>query len=487
MALGPLDYDTQSIVFSLADTPTLLALSRTSKSHAAQARPLILRDVSLSRDPAQVVNFQRFVAANGLGHHIRKLFIRRGAFHPNPPICAPRYTYDDADPSEPEVVARAVAEVLAEAHHLRVLCIDKFAQDLLTMEPRLGKVLTSCMYLTDLTLWDVVIDSLKSLNGLRGLRQLTLVIACRSMVDLIIWPNYLHVSKNSSVATLILNSSSTLESLTLRGFHLESFLNDPTISFPKVQNLSYLDCTATLKDQERAFPAVRSVHFDPTPFPKTTVLSAFSPFWLDLESIHAYASFMRIFHNVRTLRRLGLRDHLHPGPEWPDAQLLLNQLGSNNHLVSLSLQISDPASIVLQAILKETPKLVFLEVTLRSYEPAHVAIVREMLVNPVPPSPLASASSIKYLSIALAPSVTSWISFGPDNPSPATRDVFVHNWMKALPHLRYMDISLENDVNFWDRRVWHSSSIQDSLQLLSQADGDSIRSWYDSEWWRCRS
>ncbi|KAG5636181.1 hypothetical protein DXG03_005086, partial [Asterophora parasitica] len=157
-----------------ADTPTLVTLSRTSKSLGAQARAVLLRDVSLSRDPAQVVSFQRFVVANKLGYHIRKLFICRGAFYSNPPFLGPR-GYGDWDPAEPEVVASAVAEVLAEAPRLRVLCIDKFAQDMLAMEPRLGKTLTSRNHLTDLTLRDVGADALNSLSDLRGLRQLTLI------------------------------------------------------------------------------------------------------------------------------------------------------------------------------------------------------------------------------------------------------------------------------------------------------------------------
>ncbi|KAG5641028.1 hypothetical protein DXG03_006360 [Asterophora parasitica] len=379
MALGPLDFDTQSIVFSLADTPTLLTLSRTSKSLGAQARAVLLRDVSLSQDPAQVINFQHFVVENKLGHHIRRLFIRRGAFHSNPPFLGPR-GYTDNDSAEPEVVAGAVAEVLAETPHLRVLCVDKFAQEMLAMEPRLGKALTSCNHLTDLTLRDVGADALNSLSELRGLRQLALV-AYRALDDLI-WPDYFHIPQGSSISTVILNSSSTLESLSLTGFRLHSLFSDSTISFPKVHSISYLECEATLEHQERAFPAVRNVHFDPMPFSEAT-LSSFAPFWFHLESIQASSSFIRIFQKCHgTLRRVGLtEDHLLPGPQSSDARLMLSQLGSTNHLVSLSLTIQDPTAVVLESILKEALHLAFLDLVLIPRELAETNIVREMLVR----------------------------------------------------------------------------------------------------------
>ena len=379
--LGPLDLDTQSIVFSLVETPTLLALLRTSKSNAEHALPHLLHNISLSRDPAQVVDFQRFVVAHGLAHHIRKLFIRRGAFHSKPPFRGPASAYVDRDPAEPEVVAGALAEVLANATTLRVLCIDKFAQDLLALEPRLGLALASCKQLTDLTLCDVNIDSLNSLSGLRGLRQLALV-GCGASNN-VIWHTYLPITAESSVGTLILNSSSTLESLSLTGFELNPLLDDPTILFPRVQTVTYSNCIAKLEDQGRAFPAVRAVHVNPM-FSKT-ILSSLAPFWADLESIRGPFSFLHIFQNCHTLRRLGVEynDPLDVEPEGPAAELLLRNLGSGNRLVSLVFCISDPAtlSIVLEGILKETPELAFLELMLTPKEPAHAARVREMLVS----------------------------------------------------------------------------------------------------------
>ncbi|KAG5641027.1 hypothetical protein DXG03_006359 [Asterophora parasitica] len=307
------------------------------------------------------------------------------------------------DLAEPEVVASAVAEVLAEAPHLNVLCIDKFVQDMCVAEPRLGEILTSCNHLTDLTLTDVGVDSLHSFSGLRGLRQLTLV--AYGAMNQVIWDNYLHIPEDSSVGTLIFDSSSTLESISLIGFSLKSLFNDPTISFPKVHSIHYLRCEANLEDQERAFPAMRNVHADPMPFSETT-LSSFAPFWFDLESIGADLSFICGFRNCRTLRRVAIMDHL-LGPLSLDARLLLNQLASKNHLVSLSLTVPDPTSVVLESILKEAYELVFLEIVLVPQESlAEAVTVRAMLTVPVAirqPSPsLATTTVLSALSTFLA-------------------------------------------------------------------------------------
>ncbi|EMD39361.1 hypothetical protein CERSUDRAFT_112992 [Gelatoporia subvermispora B] len=166
--LPRLDDDCALELINRLETPSLAALSQTSKTVFNAVGQHLVQNVSLTRDPNQVLSFCRFALSHNLAQQIRHLHVGSRTCDNTRLEYVPSATTHWSQQQAADTFAGALADVLERTTKLECLSICGGAEQLIESEPRIAIALVSNPPSVSLRLPDLGKNSLFALETMRA-------------------------------------------------------------------------------------------------------------------------------------------------------------------------------------------------------------------------------------------------------------------------------------------------------------------------------
>ncbi|PPR03063.1 hypothetical protein CVT26_004561 [Gymnopilus dilepis] len=473
-SLFELDPDSLSLIYDLLDSPALRALSNSSREGFERITPLLVRKVQVSR--WAVLPFCKFALKYGLSSHIISL-----RFNLYTVTCSGYY--------DPNVIA-----VLDQASNLKhfTLLIDNdgFATPA-KMFPS-EKLPTS---LLSLEMYGAVAPEIERLRAMPRLMRLVLL------------PNtfIMHVTTNIATEAIIKTAASTLESLVL-GHALPPslrFASPMPFSCPQLHYLG-LSTTRETVSQERValmFPNLQSLEIKTDSATEGLVETdrnvsrhftcpikdCGSPSRIVFQHLRSFTGLKELalsLSRYHSLQRLVFNQSLSTITEFSVLSNILRNLAIRSLTLSVELYSPrlDVEEIPLLSMLPFARHLTYFSLCIgrMDYE-----VCCEFIDSLAQAAPILTSDlhNLKFFGLRIETSRHSSLFKTCHHVIiPLKLDIVINAWSPVIPSLQYLELDVDHAGLGHD--FWRISPGQGASLQVSEEEGLSVRSWYDTEEWK---
>ncbi|KAF8877733.1 hypothetical protein CPB84DRAFT_356286 [Gymnopilus junonius] len=345
MHVFDLDYDSFCSICGLLSRSDLRALSSLSKNGFNMVVPALVRTVTLSRSPKQVLDFCNFALKHALCPSIISLTVFESASYFEPPKKYIQGYIQGIDIPHADMFASALTEVLEKATNLAHLRFKGRVNALLESQPRIANIVCDHPPALSFELSWADLHPLKSFTSISGLVHLDIQTSGL--------PRY-YGELEEAVEAIVMNSSSTLETIYL-GHAMPISLRlqgPPPFSCIRVRHLSMLGSSVLPEKVALMFPNLQSLEMQQSLSKVTTKASEFevlSPplllfdcpprtLWTGLRSFSGPRQLAFNLTRHHPLRRISFKHH----SPYSDASefIMLSDTFLNSDIRSLSLEVN---------------------------------------------------------------------------------------------------------------------------------------------------